>query len=167
MTLPVPQTPASVGIDVKFLQRQAPELARDIVMRLDGARALAHHYGLSDAQWDVLRQWPAFVELIQRATEELTGPLGEVERARRKARLAVAEFGITDMATLMGDPKVSPQHRVAAFSELKEIAGLSGKTNAAGAVAAGMGGPLIQINFPDGRQFGIAVNNAAIEGETA
>src|SRR5690606_30718807 len=123
---------------------QAAELAKDIVLKIDGARSLAHQYGLSDHQWDVLRTSSGFQEQVRAASEELAGPVGVAEKARRAARLAVAEFGITDMATLMGDPKVGAQHRISAFNSLAEIGGVSGKAAMANQ-AAGFGGPLINI----------------------
>ena len=133
-------------------------------LRLDGARSLAHHYGLSDAQWDVLRTSPGFLEQMRAASEELAGPIGIAEKARRAARLAVAEYGITDMAAIMGDPKIGALHRVRAFEALSEIGGVSGKS-AMAQQAAGFGGPLVNIIFPDGRQLGIGIQQQPIEGE--
>lgn len=176
MSTPVPlppplqavNTPLSAGISHDFLRRNAAELAKDIVLRIDGARNLAVlQYGLTDAQWQVLKAWPGFIEMVRAASEELAGPVGVAERARRQARLAIAEFGITDMATIMGDPNIGAQHRVKAFDSLAEIGGISGKA-AVAQQAAGFGGPLIQINFPDGRSMSVGIaEQPAIEGEVS
>lgn len=168
-----PATPTVVGISMEFMRRKAPELARDIVCQLDGAANLAKSYGLNDVQWEVLRGWPAFRQMIQEASEELGGSAGTVERARRKAALAVSEVGITDMATLMGDPKVSARDRIAAFDQLKDIGGLGSKQQAAAAsvgLPMGFGGALIQIVMPNGAQLQVGAPDdpalPAIEGES-
>lgn len=165
-------SPTSVGITVDFMRRKAPELAADIVCQLDGAANLAASYGLTEAQWQVLKIWPSFVQLVKDANEELGGSAGTGERARRKAALAIAEVGVQDMATIMGDPKATPRDRIAAFSELKEVGMMGAKAQqavAAGAAVGSFGGPLIQIIMPNGAQInvgqvGIDEERAQIEG---
>mgnify|MGYP006894097826 CR=1 FL=1 len=150
-------TPTSVGIHVDFVRRRGPELARDIVCALDSPANLAKSYGLTEHQWAVLQVWPAFVQMVREASEELAGSAGTPERARRKAALAIAEVGVQDMAVIMGDPKVSPRDRINAFSELKDIAVLGSKQQIAAAASGGGpaigGGPLIQIVLPSGAQL--------------
>lgn len=154
MAFPKP-TPTDVGISIGFMRRTAPELARDIVCGLDGATNLATTYGLTATQWQVLQNWPAFRQMVAEANEELAGSAGTAERARRKAALAISELGVQDMATIVGDPKANQRDRIAAFSELKDVAMLGAKqqlavATAAAAGAAGLGGPLIQIMMPSG-----------------
>ena len=149
-----------------FMRRKAPELARDIVCQLDRASNLALNYGLTETQWEVLKAWPAFRQMVQEANEELGGSAGTAERARRKAALAVAEVGVTDMATIMGDPKANHRDRISAFSELKDIACLGAKQQLAAAASGGgggvaWGGPLVQIVMPGGQQLNIG--EAAVE----
>lgn len=156
-------TPSDVGIDPAFLRRRAPELARDIVCGLDAASKLAATYGLTPEQWAVLKTWPAFRQMVAEANEELSGSAGTLERARRKAALAIAEVGVHDMAVIMGDAKVSARDRINAFAELREIAGIGGKPNPATGTMGGMGGygPLIQIVMPNGTQ--LSVGEAPVE----
>ncbi len=175
MNTVVQMTPSAVGISADFMRRRAPELARDIVCQLDTATNLAAAYALSPVQWAILREWPAFKQMVAEANEELGGSAGTPERARRKAALAIAEVGVQDMAAIMGDPKVQPKDRIAAFSELKDVAILGAKQQIAAASTApgagGFGGPLIQIVMPNGGQLNIGeVEPApslppAIEGE--
>lgn len=160
MTTPVVFTPAAAGITAEFMRRKAPELARDIVCQLDGAGNLAASYGLSEAQWSVLRSWPAFKELVRVAQEELGGGSGAAERARRKAALAVDQFGITDMAAIMGNEKAAHKDRIAAFKELREVGAIDGK-NALAAAQAGLAGPLVVIQMGN-QQLSIGVE--PIEG---
>lgn len=156
---PIQITPATVGISIDFMRRTAPELARDIVCRLDSASNLALSFGLTAVQWEVLKCWPAFVQMVQEANEELGGSAGTSERARRKAALAVAEVVVQDMAVISGDPKVAARDRIAAAELLKDVACLGSRAQvaaaAAGGAAVGFGGALIQIVMPGGGQLQI------------
>lgn len=162
MTAPtIPQlSPISVGVDLQFMQRQAAELARDIVLGLDSPAKLAENYGLTPTQWMVLSLWPAFTRMLTQAREELSGPAGVVERAKRKAQLAVAEFVVMDMATISGDRKATNRDRIAAAQTLVDIGGMGSRAQVAAAAvtpgaAASFGGPLIQIILPDGATLGV------------
>jgi hypothetical protein len=84
----LPTSPVA-GVSLDFFRGKAAELARDIVMQIDGARALAHAYGLSDDQWDALRNSPAFKQLVLDTQVSLQGADGTMERIRRKAGLAL------------------------------------------------------------------------------
>jgi hypothetical protein len=173
----VQMTPSSVGISPDFMRRTAPELARDIVCQLDNASNLATAYALTPTQWLVLKSWPAFVQMVKEANEELGGSAGTTERARRKASLAIAEIGVHDMAMIMGDPKANNRDRIAAFDQLKDIAVMGSKQQLAAAAAVGGsaivgGGPLINIILPTGTQLQIGEASTAqplvpvIEGES-
>jgi uncharacterized protein YutE (UPF0331/DUF86 family) len=144
-------TPTGAGVPEDFFKRKAADLAADIVCEIDTAANLARKYGLDDVQWDCLRAWPAFRKIIAQAYEELSGPAGVHERAKRKAALAIESVGILDMATIMGDKKALPKDRISAFNALKEVGAMDGKSALAAAQAgmAGVGGPLIQIFFPN------------------
>ena len=157
----IPQlSPLSVGVTHTFMQRKAAELARDIVLELDSPDNLATAYGLNGTQWQVLKLWPSFIRLITDSREELAGPAGVQERARRRAQLAVAEYAVLDMAGIMGNDKMSARDRIAAANVLVDIGGMSAKVAAASTAGAGtaavFGGPLIQIITPDGAQISIA-----------
>ncbi len=156
----IPQlSPLSVGVTLSFMQRKQAELARDIVLGLDSPDNLATEYGLTPTQWMVLRLWPSFIKLITDTREELAGPAGVQERARRRAQLAVAEFAVLDMAQIMGDQKATNRDRIAAAGVLVDIGGMSAKVAAAAAAgntpAAAFGGPRIQIMVPGGAALGI------------
>jgi hypothetical protein len=107
---------------------------------------LAKHWGLTPAEYAALTQMPAFTEMVRRATEELASPDGLAEKIRRKAALAV-ESGMVDVVSIMVNPQASASLRLNAFAELKELAGLT--KNATQQGAAGVSGPIIQINFGD------------------
>lgn len=150
MTIPPPYvvavTPHQMGISPDFMKRSAPELARDIASELDAPEALAHSYGLTPAQWGVLRDAPAFKALLDAARAELGGTAGLAERVRRKAALMMDRVGLLDIGAIMGNPQVSAAVRVDAFNSIKDLAGMSKAQPATS--APGMSGPLIVINVP-------------------
>lgn len=121
-------------------------LARDLAMQLGTGEDLAKHWGLTPAEYATLVQMPVFTEMVRRATEELASPDGLAEKIRRKAAMAV-ESGMVDVVSIMVNPQASASLRLEAFSELKELAGLT--KNATQQGAAGVSGPIIQINFGD------------------
>lgn len=160
---PAPVSPSSVNIDPEFMRKAAPELARDIVARIDTASALAANAGLSPEQWEVLRHWPGFTELVKQAMTEMAGSLGVHERIKRKAAMVLDQVGILDAATLAGDPKVTPAVRVNALEFLKDVAEVGSKHKAGFAGGGGGGGPLIVINLPGQQPVAIDVAKPAIE----
>lgn len=166
MSVPVPQTPLGVGIPHDFMRKKAPELAKDIVCQIGGAKELATgYYGLTEAQWEVLRTYPSFRELVQQAGEELAGPLGMAERIRRQARYGLALGGMTDLFAVIADPKQSGTTRVRGIEVAAEIGGVTGKNfSAAVGGGGGGGGPLVIINMPNGNTVGIG--HAPIDGSS-
>lgn len=159
-------TPLSVGISQEFMRRAAPELAKDIVLQIGTARELAiGHYNLTDAQWDVLRQWAPFRALIAQAAEELAGPMGMNERIRRQARYALAMGGIADVVRVTSSEKTAAQHVLKGAEVLAEIAGVNTKSTSIGGQIASSG-PLVSIVFSGGREVTVGVN-PVIEGESS
>ena len=161
-------SPNLVGVDAQWLRRKAPELARDIAIGLDTEEALAAQHGLTDQQWLVVKQWPAFVQSLREAREEMAGSAGTVERARRRAALAIAEVGVQDMAVIMGDPRASTGDRIKAFEQLKDVAVMGSRAQVAAASAGGggpvFGGSLIQIVMPGGAQLNVGeIDEASID----
>lgn len=165
MSVPAVQSPLSAGVTMEFLRRKAPELAKDIVAQIDGARSLATtHYGLSDEQWEALRNSRHFQDLVRQAHEELAGPLGLNERIRRMARYGLAEQGMADLFGMIGDPKHGMMHRVRGLELAAEIAGVNAKSMGSGSAAVSHG-PLVHIQFSGGREVTVGVN-PPIEGES-
>jgi hypothetical protein len=140
------------GIPEEWLREKAPLLAWDIVAQIDGAAKLATGmYALTPAQWDTLRTSKFFVDMVSRTQQDLAGPAGTVEIAKRKAALALEQMGVLNLADIMGDSGAPPQSRIAAYKELRETAGIvntGGGGASPNAAPAGFGGPLVVINMP-------------------
>lgn len=156
-------SPLAAGISHEFMRKAAPELARDIVAKIDTASALAAAAGLDARQWEALKEWPGFKDLVRQAMTEMAGSLGVHERIKRKAAMVLDQVGILDAATLAGDPKVTPAVRVNALEFLKDVAEVGSKHKSGFAGGAGGGGPLIVINLPGQVPFAVDVAKPAIE----
>jgi hypothetical protein len=160
----LPTSPVA-GVSLDFFRGKAAELARDIVMQIDGARALAHAYGLSDDQWDALRNSPAFKQLVLDTQVSLQGADGTMERIRRKAGLAL-EHAIPEIFGIITDAKASTNSRVAAFDSLKDAAGVKQNSSVAPAPAQFQ----LNISFPASPERNVVVTAAqpeAIEHDPA
>jgi hypothetical protein len=147
--------PAVAGVPLSFYHGKAAELARDIVMQIDGARALAHAYGLTDDQWDILRNSPAFKQLVADTQTSLQGAEGTMERIRRKAGLAL-EHAIPEIFGLITNEKSSPAARVAAFDSLKDAAGVKQNSSVAPPPATFQ----LNISFPTAPERNLVVDVA-------
>lgn len=147
-------SPLDVGITMQFMKKQAPQLAQDIVLELEAASKLAASRGLTDIQWDVLRIWPAFVQMVRDAKEELSGYNGQAVKAQRKAVLYMAELGVNDLADIAGDAKATNSDKLKAIEQLREVAGMVGKgSGSSSSVPLPLGGGstgegFIIINMP-------------------
>ncbi len=149
----LPVSPYTVGISREFMAKSAAELARDIVAGLDHASSLAAAYGLTAAQWEVLKVWPAFRKQLETAVTELSGPMGMAERIKRKALMALDQYGIVDAATIAGDPKVGAATRLDAIGTLMAAGGIGAKSQQPGGSAGA--GPLFVINLPGATQIAV------------
>jgi hypothetical protein len=156
-------SPIQAGIDPEFMRKAAPELARDIVAKIDVASALAAAAGLTPEQWETLRHWPGFQDLVKQAMTEMSGSLGVHERIKRKAAMVLDQVGVLDAATIAGDPKVNPTARMTALDFLRDCAEVGGKAKTGfNGGGGGGGGPLIVINLPN-QQLAFDPGQPAIE----
>lgn len=142
-----PASPIAAGISEQFLRRDAMELARRIVAKMDDTLQLATSMGLTELQWDVLRHHPHFERCLQEAQAEANSAQGLADRVRLKALMVLDQGGILDMAGVLVSPQSTPVNRIQAFNSLVEVSGLAKqKDQQANQVG---GGPLVQIVFPE------------------
>lgn len=158
-------SPLKAGITLDFMAKTAPSLARDIVLQLDSAHALAAAYGLSPEQWDVLRVAPAFRKMVEAAMSDLSGSKGLDEKIKLQSQMALANGGVLDLAVMASNPAVPFSVRKGCHELLGEFAGVGAKAKQS-SMGAGYSGPLIRIFLP-GSAGTISVGNSqpVIEGE--
>lgn len=140
-----------------FMRKRASRLAYDIVLGLEDASKLATDFGLSEIQWDVLRQWPAFVGMVRSAQEELTGYSGTAVKAQRQAALVMAEMGVMALSEIAMSKTAVNGDKLDAIKQITELSGItkggSGSKNVMPVAESGssgtIGGPLIAIHMPD------------------
>ena len=132
------------GVELDWLQRSAPALARDIVLGVGSAAGLAQQYGLTPGQWDALRITDFFKGLVSGAVTDLKGKDARSESIRVKALYTVDTVGVISLAEIVTNPNTSSGAKIDAMKELKDLAGLSKKDAVQGATILQ---PLIQINM--------------------
>lgn len=162
-----PETPSplAVGVTSKFLQRDAPELARRIVAQLDTPVQLAADMGLSEDQWLILQRHPHFQRLLDDAKAEANSAAGLADRVRLKALMVLDQGGILDMAGVVSSPQAAIGARVDAFKALADVSGITKqKDQQASQVGAG---PLVQIIMAHAPDKPVTIGGRVIEGEAS
>lgn len=151
--------PISANVSAEWMRTVAPQLASDICMGLAASADLAAEYHLSPAQWDYVRQHPAFLEALGAAEAALNSGDSLLERIRRKAAYALDRVGVLEMARVLSDPKATSNAKLGAYDSLVATAGLGKGSTAVG--TAGIGGTLIQINVnADGATSTVSIGEA-------
>lgn len=101
-------------------------LALDLAAGLWSESQVFANHGIDPQYGAVLLQQDWFVEMVEQAKRDWGAIKNARERIKLKSQLAV-EMAITDMYSLAVDTNQTGQARVAAFKELREIAGVTDK----------------------------------------
>lgn len=162
---PSTPSPLALGVTSKFLQRDAPELARRIVAQLDTPVQLATDMGLLEDQWLVLQEHPHFKRLLEDARAEANSAAGLADRVRLKAMMILDQGGLLDMAGVISNSVIAAGARVDAFKAIADVAGITKqKDQQASQIGAG---PLVQIIMPHAPDHPVTIGGRIIEGEVA
>ena len=139
--------PEAVSPAIRLLHMHAPQLARDIALKIDKPSALAEHYGLTTTEWEQLRTSEHFRKMVALAIEELSQRDSRSESIRVKALYALDEVGVIELTRRITDP-TAPHGAVVAYSkELREMAGVGTRAERNGE-GSFSGTPLVQIIMP-------------------
>jgi hypothetical protein len=140
-----PASPIASGISASFLQRDAIELARRIVAKIDSPLQLAVDMGLTETQWAVLQHSAHFKSLLAVAQSEANSAAGLQDRVRLKALMALDAGSILDLAGIVNNTTLPVGGRVNAANTLVDIAGLAKQKDQQAAMAGS--GPLVVIHM--------------------
>lgn len=124
----------------------SPQIAAELASGLATPASVCEQYGLSDAQWEVLRTNKAFRKMLTEALQVWRGDMNAGQRITKKAEIALEE-SIMVLDTLAHSTHVSPGDRIDAIKQLESLAQRKQKE---GAVAGVGGGFSLNINIGGG-----------------
>lgn len=149
----LPKTSSSVqlpGADASLdLSSLNAHIAAELAAGLSDAAAVRERYGISQAQWDVLKASPVFRNMLAEAVRELRGDLNAGNRIQKKADI-VLEDAIPAYDSMIHNKDVPAQARIDAGKLLAQLAGRTAKQGTDGAPAGG--GFTLNINLGGGRE---------------
>lgn len=133
------------------------QVAIELAARLSDAGAIRQRYGISDAQWEVLRRNPTFKSMLVEAIQNLQGDLNSAKRVKLKSSAALEDSVLT-LYAMAHDPEIPAAARIEAIKLLHSLSGQNAKE---GAATAGPGFS-ININFSGSDSV---TKNVTLEGK--
>jgi len=124
---------ADASLDLSSLNAH---IAAELAAGLSDAASVRERYGISQAQWDVLKASPVFRRMLAEAVRELRGDLNAGNRIQKKADI-VLEDAIPAYDSMIHNPDVPAQARIDAGKLLAQLAGRTAKQGEGGAPAGG------------------------------
>lgn len=146
-----------VGLDLAHLNAH---IAAELAAGLSDAATIRERYGISQAQWDMLRVNPAFRHMLGDAVQKLQGDFNAGKRITMKSEIAL-EDSIPVLYEIANDRDAQSAARVDA---VKTMAALAGRNTKEGAPGASGGGFSISINFAgeNGKAGKVVIDGVAV-----
>lgn len=127
----------------KELQTGAPlslhdlkaSIAIDLAAGIATSEEIRTKFGITEAQWEVMKRNPLFRSMVGEAVREIQGSINAKKRTQLKAAMAL-EDAIIILYKIANDREAPAASRVAAVSELSKLAG-HGAKEGEGKVASG------------------------------
>lgn len=130
-------TPAGVGIPLNLNNLRA-HIAAELAAGLSNKETVCDRYGISSAQWDVLRSNPTFVGMLKEQLQVYRGDNNAATRIKIKSNVAL-EDSIPDIYSMIGDNEVAASAQIEAAKLLANLGGALGKDSNKDAAAVGSG----------------------------
>lgn len=145
------------GTDTQIdLSSLSAQIVAELAAGLADAGTVRAQYGISEAQWEVLKRNPVFRKMLAEAIVTWRGELNAGQRITKKAEI-VLEDAIPVLDTIAHSPDTPAVARIEA---IKQMASLAGRNAKEGASAGGGGGFMLNINIGAGKE------KLVIEGKT-
>lgn len=135
-------------------------IAAELAAGLSDAKAIRERYGISAAQWDILKKNPAFRAMLAEAVRTMRGDLNAGVRIQKKADI-VLEDAIPTYDKMIHDDSIPAASRIDAGKFLAQLSGRTAKDPA----PAGGGGFTLNINFPNEKKLTIDGSAVAVTSD--
>lgn len=139
----LPDTDVPLSLDLLNAQ-----LASELAAGLSDVDSLCAKYGISEAQWKVLRVNPVFRNMVAEAIRVWRGDLNAGQRITKKAEL-VLEDAIPVLDEIAHSNSTAPAVRIEAIKQMESITGRKAKAEGKGGDGTGF---TLNINIGDGKR---------------
>jgi hypothetical protein len=113
-------------------------IAAELAAELSSPNEIRKRYGLSTAQWDLLKKNPMFRGMLKDALQTFRGTLAAGARITKKAEILL-EDSLGELYGIIHNAEVPSGERIKGIQTLAELAGRSAKTAAPPTPGAGQG----------------------------
>jgi hypothetical protein len=132
-------------------------VAMELAAGLSDSAGVRERYGISAAQWQMLRVNPTFRKMLREAIERLSGDTNAGSRIKLKADVML-EDNLAVLDEIANDRDAQSQARIEAVKTMAQFAGRSQKDSAPAGAA---GGFALNIIIGDGHQ-GVTVEGTPV-----
>jgi len=136
----------STGVNLTLSNLHA-QIAAELAAGLCDADGAKERYGISDAQWELMRSNPTFRAMLTEALQTWGGELNAGQRITKKSEI-VLEDAIPILDSIAHSPDIHPSVRIEAIKQMESLTGRKTKE----AVGGGGVGFTLQINIGDGKR---------------
>lgn len=116
-------------------------IAMELAAGLSDAEGIRSRYGITDAQWSILKRTPIFRSMLREAIERLSGDTNAGARIKLKSDLML-EDNLHNLDEIANDRDAQSQARIEA---IKTMAQLAGRTQKEATQGGGAGAFNLQI----------------------
>lgn len=142
------------------LPHLSANIATELAAGLADAEGIKVRYGITDEEWEQLRQNPAFRNMCREALAKWAGDMNAGKRITVKSEVAL-EDSIQVLYEIAHDAEAPPMARIASVTEMAKLAGRNAKEGQGG----GSAGPGFAINI-EINTGGEQTDRVTIEGRT-
>ena len=136
-------------------------IAAELAAELSSPEDVRKRYGLTKAQWDLLKVNPTFRSMVKEAITTWRGSLAAGARITKKAEIML-EDAMPELYGLAKNVTIPSAERITAIQTIADLAGRGAK--APPPVAAGAQGFTLNIQFGDGKS-GVTIDGKATPSE--
>lgn len=155
----VPETVPVYDVELELAHLNA-SICAELAAGLSDVEGVREKYGISEAQWEVLKKSQAFRNMLKEAISTFSGEMNAGRRITVKAEVAL-EDSIPVLYQIAHNPETNPANRVDAVKMMAQLAGRNQK-EAAGSGGGGGFNVTIEINTGESRSAPVT-----IEGTTS
>lgn len=145
------------GTEVSLpLDSLSANIVTELAAGLSDAEGIRERYGISEAQWSILKKSPLFRSMLKEAIERLAGDMNAKHRITMKAEV-ILEDALPVLHEIAHDRDAQSSARIEAVKTMAQLSGRNAKDAAPGAT----GGFSLNIVIKDSEK-GVTIEGAPV-----